>query len=220
MRSARYLRRRSCARAFRIMPRYVEGTAPTSPLRGAWGAIGAARRLRGTSPRAEQSARFGCKPRDGGRGGPGARLAKRALCGARAPTLNSTCVWRAVAGRDDREAGRRACGAPARPPNEVGQGRPSQPGAALAVFQASAVTGGTKARSTARHVGTARQAGSSPSALSSSSTSAAKASSSTSRCVSVSASVGASTPSVFVRVSFAGCVASWICFNFSIETCV
>jgi hypothetical protein len=113
---------RAQLRSARIMPRYVEGTAPTSPRRGAWGAIGAARCWRGTSTRAEQSAGFDCKRRDGGRGAPARRLRSR-RCAARGHRLNTQherCS-RSVQRTSARQEAER-CQAQAQPLNEVGQG--------------------------------------------------------------------------------------------------
>lgn len=86
------------------------------------------------------STRFVCKPRDGVAGVPGARVAKRALHGAWATDSRTQhdCRSRCLRAAHDHCT---AC-----------QEKPSQPGAALALLDASAVTGGLWARRAAHHV--------------------------------------------------------------------
>ena len=131
-------------------------------------------------PRKVWSARLVCKRRAGGRGAPARRLRGARCTPGGAPARDSTCVRLADACRDDREAGRRACGAQAQPLNEVGQGRPSQPGAALASCASKRRDGRNEGTVNSASVGTACQgcsslsARTSASSRSSSSTSAAK----------------------------------------------
>ena len=204
MRSARVLaaKPRAHLRSARIMPRYVERPAPTSPRRGAWGAV---RARSAHTAVAALSARCLCKPRDGGRGGPGARLAQRALNAAKANRLH-TLHDRCSRSVQQRARGRsRALPSPGTTVQRrrPGTGRPS-PARALRERKRRIAT-----RVSGRSDGTVYSAsgGTSRHASASSSISAANASMSA-RCASLIPF--ASCGLLSRRVSFAGCVASWI----------
>jgi len=201
---------RAQLRSARIMPRYVEGTAPTSPREGGLGGdpcrAGFARHS--TPERRGACASFASRV-TGGAGAPARGLRSAGCTTRRPPTQHSTWPRLAVACRAPTRYGVSEAAQRQRPP--------MQPGARVAGLFATRVTGGPKARSATHRVGTSCQV------LSSASTSSPSSSASAAKADNSSSAVGAASSSqfiFFVRVAFAGCVSVCTSFSFLMLTWV